>query len=126
MFHDFGKACVLFQKKIDPELKAEKFEPYRHEWLSLRLFQAFVSNKTDKEWLDAISQVEQDQVIEFFKDGLDGNVNSNHPLKELPPFAKLVAWLILTHHKLPVYPKWKGQENSPPRFEGIGGLEIMP
>ena len=119
LFHDFGKASLLFQKKLDPELKTEKFEPYRHEWLSLRLFQSFVCNKTDKEWLESLSQIGKDQVVECFKDGLDGNVNSNHPIKDLSPFAQLIAWLIITHHKLPVYPKWKEQENLLPRFEDI-------
>jgi CRISPR-associated endonuclease/helicase Cas3 len=119
LFHDFGKGSVLFQKKIDPELKTEKFEPYRHEWLSLRIFQRFVGNKSDKDWLDALSQVERDQVAECFKDGLEGHVDNNHPIKDLSPFAQLVAWLILTHHKLPIYPNWK--ENSQPTFESISG-----
>lgn len=117
LFHDFGKATDLFQKKIDVKQEAEKFEPYRHEWVSLRLFQAFVGDKNDKEWLDVLSQTEQDQFSECFKDGLDGSVNNNHPLKDLSPFSKLVAWLILTHHKLPIYPKWK--ENSQPSFDDI-------
>ena len=60
MFHDFGKATVLFQQKLDVNQRTEKFEPYRHEWLSLRIFQAFVGDKTDEEWLDALSQVERD------------------------------------------------------------------
>jgi len=117
LFHDFGKATVLFQKKIDAKQNTETFEPYRHEWLSLRLFQGFVGNQTDKKWLEALSQVERDQVSECFKDGLDGSVNNNHPMKDLSPFAQLVAWLILTHHKLPIYPKWK--ENSQPTFDDI-------
>ena len=119
LFHDFGKATVLFQKKIDATQNTEPFEPYRHEWLSLRLFQGFVGNQADKRWLEALSQVERDQVSECFKDGdgLDGNVNNNHPLKDLSPFAQLVAWLILTHHKLPIYPKWK--KNSQPTFDDI-------
>lgn len=36
LFHDFGKANVLFQKKIKPNLKTDSFEPFRHEWVSLR------------------------------------------------------------------------------------------
>ena len=117
LFHDFGKATVLFQKKIDAKQNTEMFEPYRHEWLSLRLFQEFVGNKTDNEWLEALSQVDRDQVAECFKDGLEGNVNKNHPMKySKSPFAQLIAWLILAHHKLPIYPKWKEQENSPPPF----------
>ncbi|MEA3358564.1 MAG: type I-F CRISPR-associated helicase Cas3f [Thermodesulfobacteriota bacterium] len=117
LFHDFGKATVLFQKKIDAKQNTEMFEPYRHEWLSLRLFQGFVANQADKKWLEALSQVERDQVSEYFKDGLDGSVNNYHPIKALSPFAQLVAWLILTHHKLPIYPKWK--ENSQPTFDDI-------
>ncbi|MFH1975568.1 MAG: type I-F CRISPR-associated helicase Cas3f [Pseudomonadota bacterium] len=117
LFHDFGKATVLFQKKIDAKQNTEMFEPYRHEWLSLRLFQGFAGNQADKKWLEALSQVERDQVSECFKDGVDGSVNNNHPMKDLSPFAQLVAWLILTHHKLPIYPKWK--ENSQPSFDDI-------
>jgi len=117
LFHDFGKATALFQKKIDAKKKNEKFEPYRHEWVSLRLFQTFVGNKTDKEWLDVLSQVEQNQVSECFKDGPDETVCDNNPMKySKSPFAKLVAWLILTHHKLPIYPK---QGYSRPKFEDI-------
>jgi len=119
LFHDFGKATVLFQKKIDAKQNTETFEPYRHEWLSLRLFQGFVGNQADTKWLEALSQVERNQVSECFKDGdgLDGGVKNNHPFKDLSPFAQLVAWLILTHHKLPIYPKWK--ENSQPTFDDI-------
>lgn len=117
LFHDFGKASVLFQDKIDPLKHTEVFEPYRHEWLSLRLFQAFVVNKTDKEWLDALSQVERDHDAECFKDGIEGNVFDNHPMNTLSPIAQLIAWLILAHHKLPIYPKWK--ESTPPSFDYI-------
>ena len=120
LFHDFGKAMELFQLKIDPHNNTLGFEPYRHEWISLRLFQAFVNNKSDEEWLNALCLVERDQDMYCFRDGLDGSVNpDNHPLQNLSPFARLVAWLILTHHKLPVYPNWKDGENSPPQFEYI-------
>ena len=33
LFHDFGKANVLFQRKLKPKSKL-KSEPYRHEWVS--------------------------------------------------------------------------------------------
>lgn len=112
LFHDFGKANQLFQDKINPKKTAELFEPYRHEWVSLRLFQAFVGDMNDSEWLDALSQVEKDLFPKCFRDGVDGGVTNNHPINNLPPLAQLVAWLILTHHKLPIIPSWK--ENSPP------------
>jgi CRISPR-associated endonuclease/helicase Cas3 len=117
LFHDFGKANQLFQDKINPKVKTEKFEPYRHEWVSLRLFQAFVGEMNDNQWLDELSQVEKDHPLGCFRDGIDGSVSNNHPLQKLPPFAQLVAWLILTHHKLPICPSWKGVLS--PEFKNI-------
>jgi len=104
IFHDLGKATVLFQKKLNPDEKTEKFEPYRHEWVSFRLFQAFVGDKTDLRWLEALSDIQQDTFPKCFKDGLDKEKAPGFSV--LPPFARLVAWLIVTHHKLPVYPGW--------------------
>jgi CRISPR-associated endonuclease/helicase Cas3 len=106
LFHDFGKANKLFQDKIDPDKKTPGFEPYRHEWVSLRLFQAFVGDKNDAQWLLALAQIERDDTLTCFKDGLDGNVANNNPIVHLSPFAQLIAWLILTHHKLPLCPTW--------------------
>ena len=115
LFHDFGKANVLFQKKLDPDEEAQGFEPYRHEWLSFRLFQGFVGGKTDEQWLEALGDMRADTFPEYYKDGLD---KGDAPkLSGLPPFAKLVAWLIMTHHKLPLYPKWKEGFNSPPALK---------
>ncbi|MBC8258059.1 MAG: type I-F CRISPR-associated helicase Cas3 [SAR324 cluster bacterium] len=118
LFHDFGKANQLFQDKISPNSNTNNFEPYRHEWVSLRLFQAFVGDKQDdSQWLSSLAKINRDDFPTCFRDGLDGSVASNHPFSNLPPLAKLVAWLVLTHHKLPLYPKWK--LNNPPNFENI-------
>jgi len=113
LFHDIGKANKLFQNKINPDMKTDAFEPYRHEWVSFLLFQAFVADKNDHQWLEALSEINQDAFSSCFKDGLDG---ANSPkLSELPAFGRLVAWLIVTHHRLPIYPGWK--ENSPPNLQ---------
>lgn len=117
LFHDFGKANNLFQKKIDPKSEGDFSEPYRHEWVSMRLFQAFVGTQTDKEWLKTLSQIERDAIPSCFQDGVDGGVARNHPLSQLPPFAQMVAWLIVSHHKLPTYPKHI--ENSPPELINV-------
>ncbi|MCK5662227.1 MAG: hypothetical protein KAI17_02025 [Thiotrichaceae bacterium] len=45
LFHDFGKANTLFQKKLKGKTES-KGEPYRHEWLSLRLFQGFTRSSS--------------------------------------------------------------------------------
>ncbi len=104
LFHDFGKANLLFQNKLHGKSKL-KGEPYRHEWLSLRLFQSFVDGKTDQEWLEVLSEIEKDSISTCYKDGID--TDKDHPIKNLASFAQLVAWLIVSHHKLPLVPQWK-------------------
>ncbi len=117
LFHDFGKANNLFQNKIDPAQCGTDFsEPYRHEWVSMRLFQAFVADKSDKEWLSALSQIERDVEIACYRDGIDDIAPQNPLLTQTQPFAQLVAWLILSHHKLPTYP-WT--ETKPPSINDV-------
>lgn len=74
LFHDFGKANVLFQQGLQGQGKT--YQPYRHEWVSLRLFQAFVEQKNDIQWLTALSQInpadETTLMSNLVKDGLDG------------------------------------------------------
>ncbi len=117
LFHDFGKANSLFQKKLNGQVEL-KYEPYRHEWISLRLFQQFADKKTDIEWLQELSEIEKDSITTCFRDGLSASNPFHHPIKNLTPFAQLVAWLILTHHKLPFAPVWKENVSEPP-FEYI-------
>ncbi len=123
LFHDFGKANNLFQAKLEPTKKTKLFEPYRHEWVSMRLFQAFVSDKDDSDWLNALSQIESTTILKCFRDGLDGCVTKNHPenhpINNMPSFAQLVAWLILTHHKLPLNPGWKDTASPGPALLDI-------
>ncbi len=114
LFHDFGKANILFQNKLNPDKISKNYEPYRHEWVSLRMFQTFVNSQNDIQWLEALSQIEKNQDMNCFKDGIDGTVKDNHPLNKLPPLAQLVAWLILTHHKLPLRASWVDGINPAP------------
>ncbi|GAA6171850.1 type I-F CRISPR-associated helicase Cas3f [Colwellia sp. KU-HH00111] len=112
LFHDFGKANVLFQNKINPDIKTENSEPYRHEWVSLRLFQAFVNSKNDAQWLEAIAEQQFENIQPCFKDGVDQGFGQ-HPISSLSPFAQLVAWIIVSHHKLPLCPAWQDNINTP-------------
>lgn len=111
LFHDLGKANDLFQEKLNPTQKsnnAKRFEPYRHEWVSLRLFQAFVDKSSDQEWLKRLANVNEDlenQVLQRIEADHPNTEEFNNPFDTLPAFAKLVAWLIVSHHRLPVYPK---------------------
>ncbi|MDV6340330.1 type I-F CRISPR-associated helicase Cas3f [Nitrosomonas sp. Is24] len=108
LFHDLGKANDLFQDKLNPEIEGKKFEPYRHEWVSLRVFQAFVDGQSDQKWLEQLAnvdeQLEADILQKIVADNPELN-EFNNPFDALPEFAKLVAWLIVSHHRLPVYPK---------------------
>ncbi|MFK5986837.1 MAG: type I-F CRISPR-associated helicase Cas3f [Pseudomonadota bacterium] len=123
LFHDFGKATILFQDKLDPEKNTQNWEPFRHEWVSFRLFQAFVYNQTDKKWLNdeqwlkKLSEIEKNNFPECYKDGLD---DGNSPqIPDLPHFGQMVAWMILTHHKLPLYPAWKTKIINNPELRYI-------
>ena len=117
LFHDFGKANQLFQNKLNPKKKGSNHEPYRHEWVSLRLFQAFVStSKNDTEWLSALGTVDDSTEARVLAELItDPAVPLNNPLSKLPRLAKVVAWLIVSHHKLPVYPNG----NNRPSLDSI-------
>ncbi|WP_281783345.1 type I-F CRISPR-associated helicase Cas3f [Sinimarinibacterium flocculans] len=110
LLHDLGKASVAFQER----LRARRVERnlYRHEWVSLRLFVAFVGNDDDEGWLARLSDPEASDEAEwtapgrYLRDGLDEGIE-RHPFRSLIPRAPLaaaVAWLVVTHHRLPVVP----------------------
>lgn len=121
LLHDLGKSCQSFQDRLRPGSLPEK-NRYRHEWVSVRLFQAFVGQDDDQAWLHRLMQAGQKQadaqVFEqvwlgesdhvLFKDGLDKNAKQHRPFAQdgsgLPPLAQAIAWLVLTHHRLPAYP----------------------
>lgn len=125
LFHDFGKANILFQAKLKNEGK-NRYEPIRHEWISLRIFQAFVGSNTDDQWLTELTEIDKYHTNELFKDGIDQGYNN--PLVNLPPFAQLVGWLVLSHHKLPVVPHWKDNLNQfqERRLEELNKNKIKP
>ena len=123
-FHDLGKANKLFQIKLGviDNLKSQathpdkkNYEPLRHEWVSLRIFQAFVGEQSDQQWLQALVSINIDtakkleQALPAYQDLLKKNVTN--PFGTLPPIAKMVAWLIVSHHRLPQFPKFL--ENQP-------------
>lgn len=102
LLHDWGKASLLFQEKLNPEIKNKhKGDPLRHEWLSCLLFHLYVtsvaSEKLDAEWLNSI-------IHEGINESrFDLNVlQQETPLTELPTAASLIAWLIVSHHRLPL------------------------
>ena len=96
LFHDWGKASQCFQAK----LKYKKIigDPLRHEWVSCLLLHAFVSGEDDGQWLSRLAAgvFDQQQLTE------QAAKNCHEPFQGLPKIAGLIAWLVLTHHRLPL------------------------
>lgn len=125
-FHDIGKANRLFQIKlgnveqieneINDDYRQKKHEPIRHEWVSMRLFQAFVGEQTDQQWLKALVDINLKTAknvkarLFAYNDSVSNNIPN--PFQTLPPIARIVAWLIVSHHLLPQFPK--SLDDQPP------------
>ncbi|MGB3425503.1 MAG: type I-F CRISPR-associated helicase Cas3f [Castellaniella sp.] len=119
LLHDLGKATQSFQDRLKNKGSRER-NRYRHEWVSVRLFQAFVGQDDDATWLQRLIGAGEDGVdgVRFqaswldqgrlLRDGLDPAADGNKPFAStgggLPPLAQAVAWLVLTHHRLPAVP----------------------
>lgn len=117
LWHDVGKIGKAFQTKLVRGTPTS--DAFRHEWLSLRLFQAFVgTDKEDRFWLErlagmdtnkaALSRMAKGWLKALYRDtddGMSGNGRKTSSygatLAELPPLARVIGWLLLGHHRLP-------------------------
>ena len=124
LLHDLGKASIAFQARLRGELLEKNL--FRHEWVSLRLFLAFVGKDDDERWLQRLANPdvsdEQDWIApgRYQCDGLDTahyqceglTATRPYPFQDLPPLAAAVGWLVVTHHRLPVIPveRQEGQQ----------------
>ena len=103
LLHDWGKASLLFQEKLNPDIKTKhKGDPLRHEWISCLLFHHYVatsqvSENDDQAWLNSLINKGVDESC-FSSNTLQ----RDRPLAELPNGAALIAWLIVSHHRLPL------------------------
>jgi CRISPR-associated endonuclease/helicase Cas3 len=118
LLHDLGKATQAFQDRLrNPGLRERNH--YRPEWVSVRLFQAFVGGDGDAGWLQQLTTCAEPgtdaKAFEalwldhaggrLLRDGLDEPRAAQHlPFARLPPLAQAVAWLVFTHHRLPCLP----------------------
>ncbi|SGZ16808.1 CRISPR-associated endonuclease Cas3'', partial [Moritella viscosa] len=131
LLHDWGKASKLFQDKLNPKSKNKyKGDPIRHEWISTLLLNALVHStrsQDDNVWLMKLNEgaIDEEQLKKI------SNESVRKPLSELPNAAKLVAWLIVSHHRLPLpkdHDEWKdvsaaGIDASLNRIEQVWGYE---
>jgi CRISPR-associated endonuclease/helicase Cas3 len=120
LLHDLGKAIDAFQARLRGKLEGKNL--VRHEWVSVRLFEAFVGHDDDATWLARLANPtpadDTRWIGNLHRDGLDGH--SNSPFKTLvgAPVAQALAWLVVTHHRLPQLP-WThpaGEAPKPPSF----------
>lgn len=99
LFHDWGKANDAFQKKLKKSAKTG--DDFRHEWASCRMLAALVASSgnagDDKAWLSQLAQWVEGKKLDL-KLPLP---SEDDDLGGLPPIATLVAWLIISHHRLP-------------------------
>lgn len=125
LMHDLGKASDAFQARLEGKLQEKNL--YRHEWTSVRLFQAFVLNSgdtgSDLPWLQQLSACAglpaplwQQQWLNpqfLLRDGLDvaSQSSQQRPFQSLPPLAQAIVWLILSHHRLPAIPYASTEED---------------
>lgn len=123
LLHDWGKASLLFQEKLNPEKKPKhKGDPLRHEWVSCLLFHQWIScqdhERLDEVWLNSMIEKGIDETC------FHGNtLLRDKALAELPTAAGLIAWLIVSHHRLPL-PKEAGLCNDQ-REVGNASLEEL-
>jgi len=112
LFHDVGKANDAFQKKLTS--KKPVADAYRHEWVSLRLFEAFVRQcgDSDQDWLSRLGNLSDPIgaicLANLQKDGMTDKpspgpfkADSFLARKALPPLAQIVGWLVVSHHRMP-------------------------
>ena len=125
LLHDLGKACAVFQARLRGNLAGRN--QYRHEWVSLRLFEAFVGKDDDDVWLARLaartSMDTRSWLENLWRDGMDQEAPP--PFKSLghAPLAQAVGWLVLTHHRLPERPR--ESNGAPPTFTVRGLKDIL-
>ena len=105
LLHDWGKASVLFQNKLSGNER--KGDPLRHEWISCLLLNALVQQsgkpQTDDAWLSLLISGQWNEAD--LKQQLINSSDQVRALSQLPPIAQMVAWLIVSHHRLPTLKK---------------------
>ena len=100
LLHDIGKSTKGFQNKLNTGSKTG--DPYRHEWISLKLFSLMIQGcTTDSEWLNRFINLSEWLTNEDIEKQISQLNPDTSVIGNMPPLAQWVAWLIVTHHRLP-------------------------
>lgn len=100
LLHDIGKSTKGFQSKLIQG--SAQGDPYRHEWISLKLFELIVDGcTTDTEWLTRFTNFNDWLNHQSIEKLLLASPQEQTQISKMPPLAQWVAWLIVTHHRLP-------------------------
>ncbi|WAX72100.1 type I-F CRISPR-associated helicase Cas3f [Gallibacterium anatis] len=103
LLHDLGKSSIGFQEKLKPN-SIFYADQYRHEWISVRLFEAMIQGcDTDEKWLNRLANWNEYQknhphwLQSLKKESQSPKVGG---FRELPPLAQALIWLIASHHRV--------------------------
>lgn len=112
LFHDLGKATVLFQDKLRRALKGgdPEADAVRHELFSAAVWDLLFGKTEDTDLGPALGALTADAVDAACRDVMDGLSRIHADARAELPFAfagragslsHLVGMLVLTHHRLP-------------------------
>ena len=114
LLHDLGKASEAFQMRLLGQLQERN--QYRHEWVSLRLFEAFVGSDDDATWLKRLANPtrkdDETWLRALQRDGQDTPTQTPFSLLAHAPLAQAIGWLVVTHHRLPVAPEKDAEQHQ--------------
>lgn len=110
LLHDIGKSSNGFQHKLNHHTSIG--DPYRHEWVSLQLLKyLLVDCVTDEDVfkrLQSLAEHLHKHPLENYS--FDSKTIQKSYLDRLPPLAQWLAWLVVTHHRLPPLEKYFFQD----------------
>ena len=121
LLHDIGKSTIGFQKKL--MVGSKQGDSYRHEWISLKLFELMIADcTTDEAWLNRLLQLDKWLETHDIEKLLSHTNQNTVNINTMPPLAQWVAWLIVTHHRLPPIKKVYYPSRQIERLKSAGGL----
>ncbi|STZ63076.1 CRISPR-associated helicase Cas3, subtype I-F/YPEST [Moraxella lacunata] len=102
LLHDIGKSTIGFQNKLFATTNI--CDPYRHEWVSLKLIVWLVGDCTsDQAVFERLAHVDEYLADKALPALSDFGTPDKADMGKLPPLTKWIIWLVVTHHRLPLH-----------------------